>query len=327
MSGNGNNSPTEKKRTNGRDVAVFLLSLLLALGIWFAHNLALSYSGLISVPVVAESNIEGHSAESSNSCMIVARCRTTGYSFISKRRLSDSRPVKVYFAPGDLHEVEDDMFTLSANDLTGYVGDIFGDDVRLESFVSTDVQFRFPKENHKVVPVQVISTVSFKPQYMASEPLSVEPDSVTVYGEPSTIQNIDRVLTETISLQNLSSSPHGMAKLESPLMGVRLSASEVSYSMAVSRFVEVKARVKVSVRNVPPDKVLSVYPSMAEVGFKCAFPLLSDPSEEAELFIDYNDFVRSINGRCIPQVSGLRSDVLDYSIEPQVFECIENIKQ
>lgn len=326
MSGDGNSSPKEKKNTNGRDVAVFLLSLLLALGIWFAHNLALSYSGLVSVPVIAESNIEGHSAVSSNSCIIVARCRTTGYSFISKKRLSGSRPVRVFFAPADLHEVEDDMYSITGNELTGYVNDIFGDDVRLESFVSTDVLFRFPKENHKVVPVQVISTVSFKPQYMASEPFTVEPDSVTIYGEPSAIRNVDRVLTETISLQNLSSSPHGMAKLELPLMGVRLSVPEVSYSMVVSRFVEVKSRIKVNVRNVPSERTVSVYPSVADVNFKCAFPLSSEPSEEVELYIDYNDFARSINGKCIPHFSGLPSDVLDYSIEPQVFECIENFK-
>ena len=304
-----------------------LLSLLLALGIWFAHNLALSYSGLISVPVVAESNIDGHSAVSSNSSIIVARCRTTGYSFISKKHFSESRPVRVYFAPGDLHEVEDDVFAITGNELTGYVGDIFGDDVRLESFVSADVQFRFPKENHKVVPVQVISNVSFKPQYMASEPLSVVPDSVTVYGEPSAIENVDRILTETVSLQNLSSSPHGMAKLEQPLMGVRLSVSEVSYSMAVSRFVEVKAQVKVKVKNVPASKTVSVYPSLADVCFKCAFPLSSDPAEEADFYIEYEDFAGSINGKCIPEVSGLPSDVLDYTIEPQVFECIENTKQ
>lgn len=327
MSGDGNCSPKEKKNTNGRDVAVLLLSLLLALGIWFAHNLALSYSGLVSVPVIAESNIEGHSAVSSNSCIIVARCRTTGYSFISKKRLSNSSPARVFFAPGDLHEVGDDMFSITGNELAGYVNDIFGDNVRLESFVSTEVQFRFPKENHKVVPVQVISTVSFKQQYMASEPFTVEPDSVTIYGEPAVIQNVDRVLTETISLQNLSSSPHGMARLEVPLMGVRLSVPEVSYSMTVSRFVEVKAKVKVHVRNVPSDRVVSVYPSMADVSFKCAFPLLSEPSEEVELYIDYADFASSINGSCIPHVSALPSDVLDYSIEPQVFECIENFKQ
>ena len=50
----------------GRDVTVFLLSLLLASSVWLLHNLSLNYSDLVSIPVTAQSNIEGHSAYSSN---------------------------------------------------------------------------------------------------------------------------------------------------------------------------------------------------------------------------------------------------------------------
>ena len=45
--------------TNGRDVAVFLLSLLLAFSIWIIHNLSLRYNDYLKVSVVARCNIEG----------------------------------------------------------------------------------------------------------------------------------------------------------------------------------------------------------------------------------------------------------------------------
>ncbi len=72
---------------NGRDLAVFLLSLLLAFSIWISHNLSLQYSSVVSVPVIALSNIEGHQAESSNTSPVVARCRTTGYRLLRKNRM------------------------------------------------------------------------------------------------------------------------------------------------------------------------------------------------------------------------------------------------
>lgn len=309
-------------RIDGRDVAVFLLSLLLAFAIWLTHNLSLLYSSLISVPVVAESNLEGRSAESSNTTSIVARCRTTGYNLLKKNMQANHRPVHVFFSPDDLHHEEDDFFSLSSNVLGGYVSELFGDDVQLESFVSSSVQFRFPSENHKRVPVQPISVVTFKPQYTASEPLTVAPDSVTVYGEPAQLDHIDRVLTNTISLQNLSSSAHGVVKLETPV-GVRISDKDVSYSLEVTRYVEVKASVSVSVSNVPSGKELLVYPSVVDVVFKCVFPLGFDPSEGVRFYVDYHDFINSINGRCVPKVKGLSSSVISYSIEPQVVECIE----
>jgi len=41
--------------------------------------------------------------------------------------------------------------------------------------------------------------------------------------------------------------------------------------------------------------------------------------------VDYNDFASSINGRCVPRDSGLPSSVIDYTVDPQVLECVENL--
>ena len=150
-----------KSGINGRDLAVFLLSLLLAFSIWISHNLSLQYSSVVSVPVIALSNIEGHQAESSNTSPVVARCRTTGYRLLRKNRMSRRGQLRVYFSPDDLHQEGEDLYYITSNELSGYFSEIFGDNVQLESFVSSRVQFRFPAENHKTVPVQAVSVVSF----------------------------------------------------------------------------------------------------------------------------------------------------------------------
>lgn len=316
-----------KIHIDGRDLAVMLLSLLLAFSIWISHELSLQYSSLISVPVIAESNIDGRAAVSTNTVAIVARCRTTGYHLLSKNRSAKHRTLNVFFSPDDLHYDSEDMFYITSNELGGYINEIFGDNVQLESFISSKVQFKFPEESHKTVPVQALSIVSFKPQYMATGSMTMTPDSVIVYGEPLHLQNIDRVYTETIKLESLSSVAHGVAKLEVPKGNVRLSAQEISYSLDVSRYVEISKDVKVGIRNVPAGMDLSVYPSEAHVVFKCAFPMTFDPTDRVSFYVDYNDFAGSINGRCVPRVNGLSEDVLDYSIDPQVFECIENLRK
>ncbi len=316
-----------KSDINGRDLAVFLLSLLLAFSIWISHNLSLQYSSVVSVPVIALSNIEGHQAESSNTSPVVARCRTTGYRLLRKNRMSRREQLRVYFSPDDLHHEDGDVYYITGNELSGYFSEIFGDNVQLESFVSSRVEFRFPEENHKTVPVQAVSVVDFKPQYMASGPMKIVPDSVIVYGEPLQIQNIDRVVTETITLQNLSSGAHGMARLDTPRGNVRLSVDEVSYALDVSRYVEIRREVKLGTRNVPAGRDLTVYPSVVEVVFRCVFPLASDPTDAISFFVDYNDFASSINGRCVPRDGGLPSSVIDYNVEPQVLECIESVRK
>ena len=59
-----------------------IVSLLLAYGIWLIHNLTLNYTEVIKVPVTAHCDIEGHAAESSNSAVVLARCRTSGFRLI-----------------------------------------------------------------------------------------------------------------------------------------------------------------------------------------------------------------------------------------------------
>lgn len=314
-----------KWRLKGGDLAAFVFSFLIAFSIWLIHNLSLNYSNTMSVPVVAECNIEGHANVSSNSSVIVARCRTSGFSLLRNSRVRKRDAVRIRFERKDMHLKEGEIFYIGAGELGGYVGDIFGDDVRLESFVSEIVQFRFPYENHKRVPVEAIQVVSFRPQYMAMGQIRLQPDSVTVYGEPFHLQHIDRVSTRTINLTNLRSSAHGVVKLES-IAGIRLSDSEVNYSLDVTRYVEIGAEAVISLRNVPAGVRLSVYPSTAKVVYRCAFPLSVDPTENVRFFIDYTDFENSRGGKCVPRVSGIPEGVISYTIIPEVFECIENAR-
>lgn len=314
-----------KLHISGRDLTFFMLSLLLAFVIWLVHNLSLDYSAIVGVPVVAESNIEGHALYSSNSNIITARCRTSGYHLLRLARAQRKDPVTVKFMAKNLHHSGEDEFTISATELGAYVNDIFGEEISLESFVSQNVQFRFPVENSRKVPVQAVHVLEFRPQYMAVGPVAMTPDSVVVYGDPTVLENIDRVLTEPISHENIKSSIHGVAKLEVPA-AARLSDSEVNYSVDVSRYVEIRDNVKIRVLHAPAGKEVSVYPSTADVVYKCAFPLSKDPSGDVYFYVDYNEFATSINGRCVARISAKPRNVIDYQIEPQVFECIENIK-
>lgn len=309
----------------GRDVMVFVMSLLLAFSIWLIHNLSLNYSDTMSVPVVAVCNIDGHSDMSSNSSTIAARCRTSGFSLMKNRHTAKREAVKIRFESKDMHHREGEIYYITAAELGNYVTEIFGDGVRLESFLSETIQFRFPFENNKRVPVQAVQVVTFKPQYMAMGEIRLQPDSVTIYGEPFHLEKIDRVSTRTLDLMNLKSSAHGVVKLE-PVAGVRMSDTEVNYSLDVTRFVEIRTDVVISLRNVPAGKKLSVYPSTARVVYRCAFPLSNNPADDVHFYIDYKDFEKSIGGKCIAHATRIPEGVIEYSIEPEVFDCVEEGK-
>ena len=89
------------KNWNGEGI-IMILSLLLAVFIWVLTNLSKEYSGTISVPVVAQCNIEGHGLESTNTVVVSARCRTDGYRLLREQSRPERRVVKVKFDRSDM---------------------------------------------------------------------------------------------------------------------------------------------------------------------------------------------------------------------------------
>ena len=305
---------------SGRDLAVFLLALLLAFSIWLIHNLSLKYNDYLTASVRAQCNVEGHSNQSLNTSDVIARCRATGYKAIMSDIRARKKPVSVTFDPSVMRQKENDLFYVLASDLTEYTHLIYGDGVTLEYYVSDTVFFRFPEVDHKKVPVVPAYSVSYMPQHISSGELQVIPDSVTLYGEARLIQNIDKVMTEPIKHSSLSADVQGVVRLEK-IKDVRLSVTEVHYLLDVRRYVEMKMTLPVTVENVPADKKLVPFPSKADVVMKLAFPLEGDP-EGLELKADYNDFSTSLSGVCPLTLTGEAKGLISYEVVPVAVNCV-----
>lgn len=310
---------------DGRDLTVILLSLLLAFSIWLIHNLSLDYSDWVDIPVIAESNIEGHDKFSSSPNTIMIRCRTSGFNLLRLKHSFRKSPKVVFFDKDDFYHLSDDEFAISADVLNKYVSDIYGDGVLFESSYLQDVVFHFPEVNHKKVPVKVNHNFLFKSQYMPTAPLVIRPDSVMIYGEPYHIDNIDYVETELISKANIKSRLQGMANLEK-IKGIRLSEDAIKYDLSVSRYVDIERDMDVYVHNKPANVELFLYPTKVPVIFHCKYPVGSDPISDMEFYIDYKDFQNSLNGNCLLKVSHIPYGVISYVAHSQIIECVENVR-
>ena len=308
--------------SDSRGVAILVASLLLAAAIWLLHNLSLSYSATMSASIIARSNIPGRFEESVAPVTVEARCRATGFRILRNRRLEKRGPVTVWFEPEVWRQAGDDSFIIPSNELSAYIDKIFGPEVRLESFSSSGVSFRFARENHKKVPVRLVRNVTYKPQYMALGDIRVRPDSVIIYGEQKYIEMFDQVLTRPLELSGVSASRNGSILLDVP-KGVRLSETAVDYQLDVARFVEIRRSVKVQSRGVPSGRRLEIFPSTAELVIRRAFPASGTPEDDLGLYIDYRDFNSSRTGRCVAKISGMTPGILACELTPDVFDCIE----
>ena len=306
---------------NGRDLAVFLLSLLLAFSIWIIHNLSLRYNDYLKVSVVAKCNIEGHADRSVNKCDVIARCRARGYTVITSKLREGRKVVEVEFNPSIIKKRSGDFFYISSSDLQEYAHLIFGNDVTIDYFVSDTLQFRFPSVTYKKVPVYPVASLSFHDQYMAKGSIKVDPDSVTIYGEPFKLDNISEVFTRPLNLHDLDSDIQGLVSLET-LKGIRCSDKNVRYSIGVTRYVELRGKTVVTASDVPAGRNVLVVPSIVDFSLKCSYPLEGNPLEAFMLKVDYQDVLNSLSGKCVVRPDTLPNGVLDYEAFPEVVQCL-----
>lgn len=318
---------TASLRKRSGDWVAITLALLLAAGIWLLTNLSRNYTTVLSVNVVAESTLEGRAATSADRAVIQARCRASGFRIRQIRRRARRGPQTVFFQPADLRPVEgsEDAFFITSSQLEHYVQLLFGDDVSLENFVTELAVFRFPAEAHKKVPVVPVKDIRFREQYMEQMPLSVYPDSVTVYGEPLLLERVTQVRTQPIRLNDVASSTQDEISLY-PIQGARIVPATVKYSLPVTRFVEMSADVPVRVTGAPQGMKLSCFPDRARVTLLSVFPILSDPLQNLTLDVSYEDFLDSVSGDCVPQIKSPLRGIISSRIEPEVVHVVEVIR-
>ena len=311
----------KKFKISRRDLTYLCVSLLLAWIIWLVQNLSSDYKGQVAVPVTAWCNIDGHSASSSSAAVVHARCNASGYTLLRLKRRSVSSPVNVEFAPGALQHKSGELFYITSDALADYSAAIFGD-ARIEAYLTDTLFFRFPYQNSRRVPVAGRLELTFRPQYMALGYMTFSPDSVTVFGDPSFTDALECVYTRPVSLSDIAGPVHGSVRLDAP-SGLRLSTDQVNYDMDVTRYVEIVKEARVVTRNVPAGRTLVVYPSVVRVMLRCRFPMLAASNVNPVLWIDYEDFKKSFSGKCIPRIENLPEWVINYQVEPEVFECVE----
>lgn len=293
------------------------MCLLLSAGIWLIGNLSHDYTAIVNVPVSVSSNIEGRASQSLTEVSVSGRVTTSGFHLIALR---NSKPVPVFIKSTDFIQEDNDLFNVPASNLNLYTEQIFGKGVNTEALISDGITVRFSPEAYRKVPVKGVVNLSYRPQYKSLGPVEFTPDSLFVYGDPSRLDHVDAVLTRPITLNDVRRSVHGIAKVDAP-SGIRVSDNEVSYSINVSRFVEISTEAGISLRNVPSGLMLSIFPTTVKATFSCVFPLMEDPTENVVFYIDYDEFAESLTGRCIIHCDGLPDGVIDYKLEPQICDC------
>lgn len=298
----------------GRNWLILVFSLLLAFFMWSVMKLSRNYSSYMRFRVEVTTNIEGRRGGAVAEDVLVIGAKSTGFTILQNKNndlttlFLEGVDAKLFHKCGT-----EDKYALLPEDVRQLVQDVLGKDIKVESFATDTLLFRFPVQTNRKVPVRVQSMISYKEQYMPYASIVVRPDSLLVYGDEEIIGKIEEVSTRMIKVKDVSGSVTGVTQII-PVAGVRFSHEEVFYTQEVGRYVEQKVKVPVRITDMPSYANVAIVPQEVELRLRQPFGAAAKfDIADFEVAVDYNEILvkDAVKPQIVKKPEGILSVVMD----------------
>lgn len=289
-------------------VVVFAISLVLAFCLWMIVNLNRDYSIGIELPIEVGNVISDQALAEELPKKVTASINGSGWNLISMY----NDPPQIFI---DVTGQEVNLFEQVQRQLGGV------SNVTVQTVEPLYLQVRMEPKEEKRVPIRPMVDVSFRNQYGFLNEPQIEPDSVTVRGAASYLEEISYWPTDSLSLSQVDENISKTLQLKSPNTLVTLSENSVEYNAEIVQFTEGEVNVSIGTRNFPVGTMLRFSPSSVDVRYRV--PLKEYASfQEGQTFtayVTYEQVQQDTTGFVTPQVENVSGDssITVRSVQPR----------
>lgn len=171
----------------------------------------------------------------------------------------------------------------------------------------------------KKVPVRSAVNIDFRNQYGFLSPPTFNPDSVTISGAASLLEDIDEWLTDSIQINGVSKDVSQSVPLESSGDLINVSPSEVLFEAEVAEYTEGEMRANISTRNLPPGRMVSYSPLAINIKYDVPIQEYADMQDENpfEVYVTFQQILEDSTGFVTPQIESVEDE---YHIKLRSFQ-------
>ena len=218
----------------------------------------------------------------------------------------------------------DGLFKVDSPQLRKLINRQLGRGFNLSSVLPDGINVRYTDSQGKRVPVVVDIDAKPQLQYAQTGPLIQSVETVMVYAEPSTLEDITQVYTYHIKAHELTDTFRRKVSI-APLRGAVVEPRSLEVMVPVEKMTSQRQKLQIVVRNVPQDTKVIVFPSSVEAAYRAPVSALKRESE-VRAIVDYNDIVASHSSKvavradeypAIYQDVKLSVDSVEYIVEKQ----------
>lgn len=282
---------------NREKIVAFGIALFISLCLWFIVNLSRDFNVTIQVPIQVANVPEGEIVSSDVPETATVNISGEGWNIIS-----------IYNNPPEVLVTVRDGSVNLAEQMRNQISSF--SDVNIIQVQPTQLTIETEQKAIKVVPIVNNVRLNLQEQYgLLNEP-QITPDSITISGAESKLENINQWQTAEIFINDVNSDIQRTIPLQSPEPGLSLSPDVVNFEAQITEFTEAEVRVPVRTRNLPAGRAVTYNPSSVTVRFDVPLEQYSEVegTRPFRAYVDYSVIEQDTSGRVAPEIEVVETD-------------------
>lgn len=273
-------------------IAVYIVAFLMALSLWFIVNLNNDYRITINIPVETGEIPEEMALVDGLPEFLQVEVSGDGWKLVSLYNNPPEIPIDVVEGEVNLFDqvrqrfnVEQDVNVIKVQPLII--------DIALEPKIS------------KKIPIRLATDLSFVDRYgLVSEP-EFKPDSLTITGASSQIEEINEwIIEDTLFLENVREDVDQLVSVSSTDPLLEVDVDEIRFSANVSEFTEGEVSVYIRTRGLPRGSIINYNPSIVTIRFDVPIEQYAEVQRQRpyEVYVPYQEILEDSTGFVTPDI-------------------------
>lgn len=288
-------------------ITVFIIAYIMALSMWFIVNLNGDYRITINVPVEAGDVPPDMALVDGLPEFLQVEVSGDGWKLVNLYSNPPEIPIDVIEGEVNLFDqvrqrftVEQDVSVIKVQPLLINIG--------LEPRIS------------KKIPIELVTELDFEDRYGLVTTPRFEPDSITITGAQSHVDEIDSwLIPDTLTLANIRDDISEDVEIISidPLISYDL--EEIIFQADVSEFTEGEVSVYIRTRDIPRGSIINYNPSTVTIRFDIPIEQYAEVQNQRpyEVYVPFQEILEDSTGFVTPDIELVATE---YEIKLRSFQ-------
>ena len=249
---------------NNKTLLKYFFFFLISFSFWFLSMLSKYHETSLSLPVEYINFPVDKILFSDPPSYIDIRVKSPGFSILFYNFIScPTLILDISKANIKTNKRGSDIFWL-INSKRKYIVDLLPGSMELITVNPSKILLQFTNKESKRVPVKLKSDITLKPELWYAQPITLTPDSITIYADLNKLDSIDFLETQPLILSDISNGGIYNIPIE-PINGIEYDIDDVNVNLEVEYFIEETISYKLNYINMREGYKIRLFPEFVQI--------------------------------------------------------------